>query len=107
MKIDNENPTTKSASLLTSLQRFDFIVMLHILCMVLDLTAPLSRDLQSLTLELKDSYEMENTVIRLLQRYRCEKDFFNRIYDEAVIVANKNDVEIKTPWIVKRIVVPI
>lgn len=99
--IDKEKPTSKSACLLFSIRRFDFIIALHILGTILDLTKKLSEDLQSPNVELQKSYAMANTVINLLQRYRSEEMFYNRIFDAAVKVATQHDIEITSPRTVK------
>lgn len=99
--IDKEKPTSKSACLLFSIRRFDFIIALHILGTTLDLTKKLSEDLQSPNVELQECYAMANTVIKLFQRYRSEEIFYNRIFDAAVKVATQHDIEIKSPRTVK------
>lgn len=101
-EIEQEKPSIKSAGLLSSVLRFDFIITLHILGTILDITATLSRDLQSPQVELHLCYEMANTVVKLLTNYRLEPQFYDTIFQRAVKVASEHEVDVKCPRIVKR-----
>lgn len=99
--LDAEESSSKSASLIASVLRFDFLIAVHIISSILSLTISLSRNLQSPSLDLKQCYDMVKHVVDTLNDYRNSSSSYSKIYDEASKVATKHSIEITMPRIVK------
>ncbi|CAH0402528.1 unnamed protein product [Chilo suppressalis] len=99
-EFDRISPSSKSASLLASIQRFDFVLPLAVTAAVFEITVSLSRQLQAVALDLNLCYEMVDSVIRILERYRETK--YEEIFQEACRIVEPLDIPVQAPRTTKR-----
>lgn len=99
-EMDRTSPSSKSASLLASIQRFDFVLPLTVTATVFETTVSLSRQLQAVALDLNLCYEMVDTVIKTLDTYRETK--YEDIFQEACRIVEPLGIPVQAPRIAKR-----
>ncbi|XP_053547017.1 52 kDa repressor of the inhibitor of the protein kinase-like [Bombina bombina] len=90
--------SSSASSLIHSLCSAEFILSLISLINVLKVTLPLSRFLQSPTLDLTSASECLNVTMRTLENMRCNADHtFSTLHMEATELASELGVELKLP----------
>ncbi|CAH2315613.1 52 kDa repressor of the inhibitor of the kinase-like [Pelobates cultripes] len=95
--------SSSASSLIHSLCSAEFIFSLISLINVLKVTLPLSRFLQSPTLDLTSASECLNVTMRTLENMRCNADrTFSTLHMEATELASELGVELKLPRLVGR-----
>ncbi|XP_040275821.1 52 kDa repressor of the inhibitor of the protein kinase-like [Bufo bufo] len=95
--------SSSASTLIHSLCRAEFIFSLISLINVLKVTLPLSRFLQSPTLDLTSASECLNVTMTTLENMRCNADHtFSTLYMEATELASDLGVELKLPRLVER-----
>lgn len=99
-EMDRISPSSKSASLLLSVLRFDFVLPLMVTTSVFEITVSLSRQLQAVALDLHRCYEMIEKVIATLEMYRETK--YEEIFQEACLIAERLDIPVQAPRTAKR-----
>lgn len=99
--LDAEESSSKYASLIAPVLRFDFDIAVHFISSIFSLTVSLSRNLQSPALHVKQCYDMVKHVIDTLRDYRNSSSSYSKIYDEASEVATKHCIETTMPRIAK------
>ena len=95
----NGSTASKAKTLATSLCDCQFLVAMNCLSDVLALTLPLSKKLQKLNLDLKNSGDLVTDIILTLQerRINAEKYFHRGIWVRLTTLAKHLDLEIKSP----------
>ncbi|KAF2886250.1 hypothetical protein ILUMI_19923 [Ignelater luminosus] len=99
-EMDGTSPSSKSTNLLASIQRFDFVLPLTVAAAVFEITVSLSRQLQGLDLDVNLCYEMVDSAIRTLERYRETK--YGEIFQEACRIVEPLDIPVQAPRTAKR-----
>ncbi|KAF2879797.1 hypothetical protein ILUMI_26372 [Ignelater luminosus] len=103
--MDRTSPSSKNASLLTSIQQFDFVLPWTVTVAVFEITVSLSQQLQAVALNLNLCYEMVDSVIRKLERYRGTK--YENIFQETCRIVEPLDIPVQAPRTAKRSIHPL
>ncbi|XP_057299418.1 52 kDa repressor of the inhibitor of the protein kinase-like [Hydractinia symbiolongicarpus] len=98
----NRDTKSKASSFVNLISRFDFLISLVCTTKVLLVTLPVTRNLQSKSIDILKGINLISALKKEVIDTRNSVDaFHNNVFSEAVAIANELDVTIKAPRICK------
>ncbi|XP_033225358.1 zinc finger MYM-type protein 1-like [Belonocnema kinseyi] len=100
--LDEMRTSEKEAKNLKNAMDFEFLICLHIINVIFQLSLPLSRELQRVNLDLVQAMDLAKDLREEVKRIRAKEDAFYEIYEASKKIAENLDIEIKHKRIARR-----